>query len=77
MIICQAVLNAAVAELADARDLKSLDGKLSSRFNSGQRHHFYLLLFLPGSEQGGMGERFPLASGGAHEGAGPFVRQSA
>jgi len=24
-----------------------------------------------------MGERFPLASGGAHEGAGPFVRQSA
>jgi hypothetical protein len=31
---------AAVAELADARDLKSLDGKLSYRFDPGQRHHF-------------------------------------
>jgi hypothetical protein len=28
-----------VAELADARDLKSLDGQLSCRFDSGQRHH--------------------------------------
>ena len=29
---------AAVAELADARDLKSLDGQLSCRFDPGQRH---------------------------------------
>jgi hypothetical protein len=28
-----------VAELADARDLKSLDGQLSCRFDPGQRHH--------------------------------------
>ncbi len=31
--------SAAVAELADARDLKSLGGQLPYRFNSGQRHH--------------------------------------
>ena len=30
--------HAAVAELADARDLKSLGGQLPYRFNSGQRH---------------------------------------
>ena len=29
---------AAVAELADARDLKSLGGKLPCRFDPGQRH---------------------------------------
>ncbi len=31
-------MNAAVAELADARDLKSLGGQLPYRFDSGQRH---------------------------------------
>ncbi len=79
MIICQAVIRyAAVAELADARDLKSLDGKLSSRFNSGQRHHCYLLLyFCPEVSKGVWGEGSPNASGGVHEGAGPLVKQSA
>lgn len=35
------VESAAVAELADARDLKSLGGRLPYRFDSGQRHHFF------------------------------------
>ena len=40
-IIQSYVIHAAVAELADARDLKSLDGQLSYRFDPGQRHHIY------------------------------------
>lgn len=31
---------AGVAELADARDLKSRDTKVSYRFETGHRHHF-------------------------------------
>ena len=31
--------NAGVAELADARDLKSRDTKVSYRFDPGHRHH--------------------------------------
>ncbi len=40
-----------MAELADARDLKSLGGQLPYRFDSGQRHHIsgdsrYLLIAI-------------------------------
>jgi hypothetical protein len=40
-------IHAAVAELADARDLKSLDGQPSCRFDPGQRHHIFNDLRLP------------------------------
>ena len=33
------VASAGVAELADARDLKSRDTKVSYRFETGHRHH--------------------------------------
>jgi hypothetical protein len=39
-------MNAAVAELADARDLKSLDWQRSYRFDPGQRHHDINIGFL-------------------------------
>ena len=39
--IIPCTINAAVAKLADARDLKSLGGQLPYRFNSGQRHQKY------------------------------------
>ena len=35
---CESQLNAAVAELADAQDLKSCGTNLSYRFDSGLRH---------------------------------------
>ncbi|KUK63766.1 MAG: hypothetical protein XD84_1919 [Desulfotomaculum sp. 46_80] len=37
---------AGVAELADARDLKSLEGYPSYRFKSGLRHQRYPYLYL-------------------------------
>ncbi len=37
------VASAGVAELADARDLKSRDTRVSYRFETGHRHHTILI----------------------------------
>jgi hypothetical protein len=66
--------HAAVAELADARDLKSLDGQLSYRFDPGQRHQKKvgrLPAFFhddSGSNKGAWGKGSPVLRGSARGG---------
>ena len=45
-------MNAVVAELADAQDLKSCGPYRPYRFDSGLRHHIYRGVEQPGSSSG-------------------------